>query len=245
MYQRSSSAVITLLLAALSGSLAWAAEVPADRVGAGRAAYVGSQACTACHKPEHEAWAASQHAVAMQDATPATVLGRFDGSTIAKDGVTTTFFRKDEKFLVRTDGPTGKLDDFEVRYVFGVYPLQQYLIAFPQGRYQALGIAWDSRPAGEGGQRWYDLYPDRPLKHGSPLHWTGLDQNWNYQCAYCHSTNLQKNYDAQTKSFKTSWSEINVGCEACHGPASQHVAWASGSRDSSIYPAKGFATRLD
>lgn len=245
MYQRSLSAVFTLLLAASLGFLVWAEDVPAERLDAGHAAYVGSQACTACHKPEHEAWAVSQHAVAMQDATPETVLGHFDGSTFAKDGVTTTFFRKDGKFLVRTDGPTGKLDDFEVRYVFGVYPLQQYLIAFPQGRYQALGIAWDSRPAGEGGQRWYDLYPDRSLKPGSPLHWTGLDQNWNYQCAFCHSTNLQKNYDPQTKSFKTSWSEINVGCEACHGPASQHVAWASGTRDASSDPAKGFATRLD
>jgi len=51
--------------------------------------------------------------------------------------------------MVRTDGPDGKLHDYEIKYTFGVVPLQQYLIEFPDGRLQALGIAWDSRPAEE------------------------------------------------------------------------------------------------
>ena len=120
-------------------------------------------------------------------------MGRFDGATFEKDGVKSTFFKKDGKFRVRTDGPDGKLADFDIAYTFGVAPLQQYLIALPNGRLQALGIAWDARPAAEGGQRWYSLYPDRKISAGDPLHWTGIDQNWNYQCAWCHSTNLQKN----------------------------------------------------
>ena len=45
-------------------------------------------------------------------------------------------------------------------------------------------------------------------------------------CAECHSTNLRKNYDAATNTYDTTWSEIDVGCEACHGPGSRHVAWA-------------------
>ncbi|WHI49594.1 hypothetical protein P3339_14065 [Microbulbifer sp. MLAF003] len=45
-------------------------------------------------------------------------------------------------------------------------------------------------------------------------------------CADCHSTKLQKNYDLNTDSFKTSWSEINVACESCHGSASKHLEWA-------------------
>jgi hypothetical protein len=48
-------------------------------------------------------------------------------------------------------GPNGKLGVFEVKYTFGVYPLQQYLIEFPDGRLQVLSIAWDSRPKGKGG----------------------------------------------------------------------------------------------
>ena len=116
--------------------------------------------------------------------------------------------------------------DYEIKYTFGVAPLQQYLIELPGGRMQALGIAWDSRPKEKGGQRWFHLYPGQNIKAGDPLHWTGIGQNWNYQCAECHSTNLRKNFDAATGTFKTTWSELNVSCEACHGPGSNHVAWA-------------------
>ena len=45
-------------------------------------------------------------------------------------------------------------------------------------------------------------------------------------CAECHSTNLKKNYDLNTDSYRTTWSEIDVSCEACHGPGSEHVRWA-------------------
>jgi len=211
-----------------------------------RLKFLGSQACSSCHPKEYSDWKSSQHHAAMQEATDATVLGDFSGATFTKDGIESSFFRRDGKFWVRTDGPDGKLADFEIRYTFGVYPLQQYLIAMPGGRYQALGIAWDSRSKEDGGQRWYHLYPNQKLKPGDPLHWTGLDQNWNYQCAWCHSTNLQKNYNADSKSFQTTWSEVSVGCEACHGPASGHIAWAGagGGKHASV-PNKGFKVTLD
>jgi predicted CXXCH cytochrome family protein len=210
------------------------------------AAFVGSATCEQCHATEHKDWLSSQHAVAMQEAAEQTVLGRFDGITFGEDDVTSTFYRKDGKFWVRTDGPDGALGDFQIRYTFGVSPLQQYLIELPGGRLQALGIAWDARSKEEGGQRWYHLYPDHKLKAGDPLHWTGIDQNWNYQCAWCHSTNLKKNYDQASQRFNTTWSEISVGCEACHGPASNHVAWASKSNGWEKYDNdKGFAESLD
>ena len=227
-----------------------AAEVqgtPSDSLVHTATTFVGSSACADCHPREHAAWSTSQHAAAMQEATDETVLGPFDGSTFTKDGVETTFFKKDGKFWVRTDGPDGKIADFEVPYTFGVAPLQQYLISLPDGRLQALGIAWDARPKEEGGQRWFHLYPDQKLTAGHPLHWTGIDQNWNHQCAYCHSTNLKKNYDAATDSFGTTWSEINVGCEACHGRASQHLAWASNKDEwqRSEGDGKGFRLSFD
>jgi len=162
----------------------------------------------------------------MQDADPKTVLGDFDNARVTTHGVTTAFFRSDGRYYVRTDGPHGKPGDFEIKYTFGVAPLQQYLIELPGGRLQALGYAWDTRPKAQGGQRWFHLYPDRPLRAGDPMHWTGIDQNWNHQCADCHSTNVRKGYDADKEAFKTTWSEISVGCEACHGPASNHIAWS-------------------
>jgi len=189
--------------------------------------FVGTQACANCHEKEAELWRGSDHAHAMLEATDQSVLAPFAGETFEKDGVTTKFFRRDGKFFVNTDGPDGKQADFEVSYTFGISPLQQYLIEMPGGRYQAFGIAWDSRPAEQGGQRWFHLYPDQKLTAGDPIHWTGIDQNWNYQCAWCHSTDLKKNYDPAKDSFSTVWAEINVGCEACHGPGAAHVAWAN------------------
>jgi hypothetical protein len=132
--------------------------------------------------------------------------------------------------MVRTDGPDGKLTDYEIARTFGVWPLQQYMIAFPGGRYQMLGIAWDARTKAEGGQRWFHLTPDEKMDHKDPLHWTGRYQNWNLQCAACHSTHLKKGYDAASDSYKTTFSEINVACEACHGPASRHTDWAKQAR---------------
>ena len=124
--------------------------------------------------------------------------GNFDDASYTFDGVTSTFFRRDGKYFVRTDGPDGKLADFEVKYTFGLEPLQQYLVELPGGRLQALAVAWDTRPASEGGQRWFRLYPDEKLDFRDELHWTQRSQNWNFMCADCHSTNVRKGYDAAT-----------------------------------------------
>jgi predicted CXXCH cytochrome family protein len=190
------------------------------------ASYVGAATCGQCHAGELKAWTGSHHQLAMQEATAATVLGDFDNATFRYTDVESTFSKRDGRFVVRTDGPDGTLSDFDVKYVFGVTPLQQYLIEFPGGRYQALSIAWDARPQAEGGQRWFHLYPNEKIDHADALHWTGLYQNWNLQCAACHSTNLRKNFDAASNSYQTTWSEMSVACEACHGPGSQHVEWA-------------------
>jgi Flp pilus assembly protein TadD len=190
------------------------------------ATFVGAPVCAECHKPETGLWRGSHHDRAMQIADSTTVLGNFNNATFKKDGVTTTFFKKQYDYFVQTDGPDGKLHEYKIAYTFGVYPLQQYLVAFPGGRYQALSICWDSRPAAEGGQRWFHLYPNEKIDYKDILHWTGPYQNWNFMCAECHSTNLQKNYSLSDDRFATNWSEINVSCEACHGPGSRHVDWA-------------------
>ncbi|MGA8968188.1 MAG: multiheme c-type cytochrome, partial [Pseudolabrys sp.] len=190
------------------------------------ATFVGSEACAGCHRAETDLWRASQHRQAMDHATEKTVLGDFNDASFDYYGVRSRFFRKDGKFFVETDGPDGKLATFQVKYTFGVDPLQQYLIEFPDGRVQALSIAWDSRPKDKGGQRWFHLYPNENIRHDDILHWTKLNQNWNFMCAECHSTDVHKNYDATNDRYATAWKEISVGCEACHGQGSNHVAWA-------------------
>ena len=179
----------------------------------------------------------------MQHATPETVLGDFDDARFSFQGVESRFFRRDGRFFVRTDGPDGKLADFEVKYTFGVEPLQQYLVELPGGRLQALALSWDARPASAGGQRWFRQYPDEQIDHRDELHWTGRAQNWNFMCADCHSTDVRKGFDAGADAFDTRWSEISVGCEACHGPGSAHVAW-SRAPDASD-PSQGLTVVLD
>jgi tetratricopeptide (TPR) repeat protein len=191
------------------------------------AGYVGSQACAVCHAEAAAAWQDSHHDLAMQRPTAQAVLGNFNDTEFSLAGVTTRFYRDGERYMIRTDGPNGELQDYAVSYTFGVEPLQQYLIALPGGRLQAFGIAWDSRPSDAGGQRWFHLYPDDPPKAGDPLHWTGRDQNWNHMCADCHSTDLLKRYDSASDAYTTSYAELDVGCEACHGAGAQHINWAS------------------
>ena len=185
------------------------------------AEFVGRDKCIECHKEAWEKWRGSYHDLAMDIANEETVQGDFDDSIFTNEGVTSKFYQRDGKFFVYTEGPGGKMDEFEITYTFGAWPLQQYLVPFPGGRMQALSIAWDVE-----GERWFHLYPEDPPPPEDWLHWTRNAQNWNGMCAECHSTDLRKNYDPGTETYGTTWSEIDVSCEACHGPGSLHVQWA-------------------
>jgi Flp pilus assembly protein TadD len=178
----------------------------------------------------------------MQHATADTVRGDFNNAKLTFDGVTSSFFKRDGKYYVRTDGPDGKLADFEVTYTFGLEPLQQYLVELPGGRLQALAVTWDTRPRDQGGQRWFRQYPDEKLDFRDELHWTRRSQNWNFMCSDCHSSQVTKGYDAAQNTFDTRYKEVAVGCEACHGPGSTHIVWAN---EKSPDPRKGLTAQLD
>ncbi len=217
------SAAVALLLALTGCSLTENGASPRQvrGTGAGGIAFVDNQVCAECHEFEFEQWQGSHHRLAMQLATSESVLGDFDDATFTHYGVTTRFFVRGGRYFVNTEGPGGEMADFQIAYTFGVHPLQQYLVEFPGGRLQCLGVTWDSEKG-----RWYHLYPDERINPDDPLHWTGGYQTWNLQCAECHSTNLRKNYDHASETYRTEWDEINVSCQACHGPAEEHVEWA-------------------
>src|SRR5262249_13135451 len=133
--------------------------------------------------------------------------------------------------------------DFPVRFTFGVAPLQQYLAELPDGSLQALGIAWDARPRSQGGQRYFHLYPEARVTHDDALHWTRPRQSWSAMCADCHSTDLRRGHDPASGRIATTYAEIDVACEACHGAGSAHVAWARGG--GSAAPGPGLAVTFD
>ena len=188
----------------------------------GDSAYVGSVNCKSCHEAAYADWQRSDHFLAMQPANDSTVLGDFNQSTFVADGVTNTFFRRDGKYFINTEGDDGLNHDYEVLYTFGYFPLQQYLVAFPGGRLQSTRVSWNSRD-----KKWFHQYAGQSVYHKDWLHWTGNSQNWNTMCASCHSTDLRKNYDEQTDSYNTTWKEINVSCESCHGPGSSHIEYVN------------------
>ena len=211
------------------------------------AEYRGRESCKECHEKQYDLFQGSDHDMAMDVAGEETVLGDFSDVTYTHLGITSRFYRSDGKFMVHTEGPEGIMDDYEISFVFGIRPLQQCLITFPGGKYQCLPICWDTRPEEEGGQRWFHIYQDERITPDDLLYWTHITQNWNYMCAECHSTNLRKNFSYSEKVYRTTWSEIDVSCEACHGPGSDHIDWAERVEAGSspdIVPNMGLVVRL-
>lgn len=180
--------------------------------------YMGDESCKKCHSNEHKDWKKSDHYMSMLLPTDSTVFGDFNNATFTADGVTSHFFKKGKKFYINTEGDDGKNRDFEVKYIFGYKPLQQYLVQFPGGKLQVPRLSWDVDK-----KKWFNQYAGQKIPSHDWLHWTKNSQNWNTMCASCHSTNLHKNYNHVTDTYKTSYSIINVSCESCHGPGKQHI----------------------
>ena len=185
------------------------------------ATFVGREKCISCHEVETQKWLGSDHDKAMDTARPDTVLGDFNSVVFEHNGIQSRFYRQGRAFYINTQGPDGKMSDFKITHTFGHYPLQQYLVPFGKGRLQALAVAWDVEK-----KQWFHLNPDENIAPTEWMHWTRQSHNWNGMCAECHSTNLQKAYSSESNAYQTTWSEINVSCETCHGPGSRHVEWA-------------------
>ena len=179
---------------------------------------VGDAKCIACHEKEVKEWKGSHHDMAMKKASDESVKGNFDNSEFTHKGRTSKFYKKDGEFFVSTPNSKGKFQEFKVTYTFGIHPLQQYIVEFPNGRKQCLHIAWDDVK-----KQWYHLYGDMDIADDEWLNWTGGSQNWNAMCADCHSTEVKKNYNPDLDEYNTTYKIINVSCEACHGPSDQHV----------------------
>ncbi len=206
----------------LTGGVADADDTAVAAAPAGSIAYVSDGACAGCHAAEAAAWSDSHHAHAMEKPSEASVRGDFGDVAFEGPSGRYRFFRRDGGYFVEAEGEDGRVGEFEIVYTFGWTPLQQYLVELDRGRLQALSVAWDTE---EG--RWFDLAED-PVGPGDPFHWTGREYNWNFRCADCHSTDLQRHYDLASDSYATTYSAVNVGCQSCHGPGSAHVAWAEG-----------------
>jgi tetratricopeptide (TPR) repeat protein len=184
--------------------------------------YIGANQCADCHQVEFRDWKSSDHFRAMAVADTGSIKGDFENVSVNFIGIESRFFKRDNLFFVTTTNREHKQETFQIKFTFGHYPLQQYLIETEIGHIQAFNIAWDSRAGEQGGQRWFHLRDNEITDTDDPFFWQGHFQNWNSRCADCHSTNVRKNYDSDENAYESMWSEINVACEACHGPGRLH-----------------------
>jgi tetratricopeptide (TPR) repeat protein len=196
--------------------------------------YLSSTSCSECHADTYQAWSNSHHSWAWRSANSDNVLGDFKNARFEHQGVISQFSTRNGRYYVKTNDAKGKSTTYEISYTVGVTPLQQYLVKLDDGRLQALDIAWDTEKS-----RWYHLYPNQKLKGDPGLHWTGPYKNWNARCATCHVTGYTKNYQTQSNTYQSKWSEIGVGCESCHGPGEAHITWAKHSKSTSLSAFKG------
>ncbi len=208
--------------------------------------YLGSESCAGCHSQAYQDWRGSHHDQSMQHATAATVKGNFDNVFFSAPGNFSAagnfsapgnfsaavnsawFFKKGDDFYARLAGNDGKLEEHKILYTFGTVPLQQYLVAFPNGRLQQLPVAWNTLT-----EQWFDPQPELQAKPGEWVFWTHGGKNWNSMCADCHSSNVAKNFDLDSNSYSTTVSVLDVGCESCHGPGRDHVKTVSAATFSS------------
>ena len=181
---------------------------------AASAEYVGSAACARCHQDDYDEWKRSLHVRMTKPIAEAEVLGDFTGARLTAHGRTFEFGRNNGSPFVRVSFGGRAPETFTVDYTLGFKRYQGYLSRLPDGRMYVLPAFWHVES-----KRWLDWKEITPIPDGAH----DLRQIWNSNCFNCHATNLARGFDVDTKVFNTTWTEMGIGCEACHGPGKRHI----------------------
>ncbi|MGI9591117.1 MAG: hypothetical protein ACR2P8_07100 [Myxococcota bacterium] len=212
--------------------------VPAKRDDGG---FATSDRCRACHPGAYAAWHGSFHRTMTQRAIPASVLGNFDGVALTSRGHRTRLERRGDEFWADLPDPLWLVEPspnkpatpprIRVRVVMttGSHHLQNYWIRRPSsgdlyrdvpdnGALVQLPWVWDVADA-----RWL---PVQDSFLAPPSDTTQPPEVWNSSCHACHSVGTQPRLTGE--AFATRSAELGIACEACHGPAAEHVE-ANGS----------------
>ena len=197
--------------------------------------YAGSNACARCHEAEHGQWARSLHVRMTGPAAEALVAGNFDNVSFADHGRAYRMETRDGRRFISVSHGGRPAERFEVHYTLGAKRFQGYLSRLPDGRLYVLPAFWHVAQ-----RRWLDWKEITPVPDGDH----DLRQIWNASCFNCHATNLDANYDAESRSYGTRWTEMGLGCEACHGPGRPHIALMEEWQKRGIQAAAGEDIRI-
>ncbi len=214
---RTAALVLILAASGFASVFAYAQSYPPS---APAPAYVGSNACEKCHPVEYSAWKSTLHVQMTKPIADARVEGDFSpGTHVEQNGRSYTMESKDGRYAISIANGDRPAEKFPVDYTLGARRFQGYLSKLPDGRIYVLPIFWHNET-----KRWLDWkeiapVPDHPAED--------LRQIWNITCVNCHATNLARNYDPPTRTYRSTWTEMGVGCEACHGPGAAHVSAAA------------------
>ena len=231
-------------------------------------AYTGSNVCSDCHQDRHASWHRTFHRTMTQAADASSVLGRFDGKPLTAFGGQVQPVKTEGGFAFAYSDPASgaALTTLPVLRTVGSHRYQQYLTRDADSEtYYRLHYLWHIED-----QRWVHMNAAFLGDDAQPF--DSQVTTWNTNCVFCHNTGPQpkvSNLDtlrARAKAgepvdtraelrFDTKVAELGIGCEACHGPAGEHVArmqrmplrvmagWFEG-RDSSIVNPERISSQL-
>ncbi len=74
---------------------------------------------------------------------------------------------------------------------------------------------------------WVDYHGN---KTNAEDNWWNDNRAFGKKCAGCHNTNLDVQVDANGNLTHYSYDELNIGCEKCHGPGSDHASASDSER---------------
>ena len=181
--------------------------------------YAGSLACRSCHSNEFEKWKASHHALAETRFDPLIHGPAFEpGQKVQHGKRESTVGKLDGDYAIITEGADGKITPFTPLRVIGKSPLWQAVVGGERGRYQVTALSYDPHK-----HEWFDVYGDEDRRPHEWGFWANRGMTWNSMCGSCHTTDYRKNYDPDSDSYNTKFSELGVGCEGCHGPYRRHA----------------------
>jgi len=179
--------------------------------------YVGSKECARCHQEQYETWHNTLHVQMTKPIGEARVVGDFQpGTHLEAYGRAYKMETHDGRYFISVSRNGNPPEQFEVNYTLGARRFQGYLSKLPDGRIYVLPVFWHQET-----RRWIDWKEITPIPN-DPNH--DLRQIWNVTCVNCHATNLAKRYDLATNTYNSTWTEMGIGCEACHGPGRPHIA---------------------